>query len=347
MMKPSKLKINNDLSDGKFEKLSEYSDNYEENQTSLLNRKSVSKGLMLSKSISKMSNSQPPKEKYTETSNEVTNSPKANEEFQDILGEYERTPRGRCHQYPEEEDHDSTLLVNSNFTPISQPQAWVALKETSQQMRNIIQQTTDDMDDSAVSNIRILNDDASGARKSSISSIKDNKRMNSKQYSTHERNQFAKQAAMDANDPAAPKVTTLTTLPAERVTINTGENSKKTTYSKVISSFGNGILILNEANGGTNKSTQNDQIQPDDEYEAMKNIFDQNMSFEIKGPPIKPPVPEMMRTQQHQSPSQYTNEQLREYEFRMMQQTQSSFLDQLERGTQNYHPNDHIKEING
>lgn len=118
-MKQSKLKINNDLSDGKFEKFSEYSDNYEENQTSLINRKSVSNGLMLSKSISKISNSQQPKEKYTESSIEATNSPKANKEFQNMLNNYEGTPQERCHQYLEEEDRDSTLLVNSNFTPIS------------------------------------------------------------------------------------------------------------------------------------------------------------------------------------------------------------------------------------
>lgn len=83
-MNPSKLKnkiskkVNNDLSVEKFEKFSEYSDNYEENHTSLINRKSVSNGLMMSKSISKVSNSFQPKDKYTESSIEATHSPKAN-----------------------------------------------------------------------------------------------------------------------------------------------------------------------------------------------------------------------------------------------------------------------------
>ena len=67
-----------------------------------------------------------------------------------------------------------------------------------------------------------------------------------------------------------------------------------------MSSFGNGNLILNEATKEENNSIQNNQPQPDDEYETMKNIFDQNMSFELQGQPMQPAVPEMTMNQQQQ-----------------------------------------------
>ena len=78
-----------------------------------------------------------------------------------------------------------------------------------------------------------------------------------------------------------------------------------------MSSFGNSNLILNEATKEENNSIQNNQPQPDDEYETMKNIFDQNMSFEIQGKPrqqpnenlyqdMQPAVSETTRNQQQQ-----------------------------------------------
>ena len=88
-----------------------------------------------------------------------------------------------------------------------------------------------------------------------------------------------------------------------------------------MSSFGNGNLILNEATKEENNSIQTNQPQPDDEYEAMKNIFDQNMSFEIQGKPTQPAVSETTwnHQQQQQEQFQYTHEKLREYEFQVMQ----------------------------